>query len=113
MPKPFSHFLALLEEGSLHAELGERLTEMAMKLSDHTQNNSTAKGSLSVTFNLTLERGGVLSVKTDVKTKLPVSSRNPTVLWLDEHNNPVAENPRQQKLPLRSLESGEQKAKAL
>ncbi len=102
--RDFGVFLTHIDDGTLHEDAGRDLQRLAAKLSDHVaQHGGKAKGTLTLTVNLTALANGTVDVVADVKVKEPKAVRARSVFWLTKGNNLSHENPRQQKLPLREV----------
>lgn len=104
-PKLFSQFLDSLEDGELHRELSRTLQEMNNDLGSHAAQNGAAKGELIIKLKFAHDRNGVVEISSDLATKMPKTARSRTVAWLAPSGNLLAENPKQGKLPLRSVDS--------
>jgi hypothetical protein len=99
--RSFGVFLAQFAEGTLNAELSETLREAVKMLEQHASDYGKAKGTLTLTLTLVADRDrDVIAIVPDVKTKLPKSASKAGIFWVKGSGELVAENPRQQKLPL-------------
>lgn len=87
-------------EGTFHAEASEALHELNQKLAAHAYDNAKAKGTLTITLSIEIDREGVVTIDPDCKTKAPKPLRKRGRYWLTAGNNLSPENPKQQKLPL-------------
>lgn len=101
--RSFAVLLQNLGEGTFHAEASEVLHELCKKLQDHAVDFGKAKGTLTVTLAVEIDREGVVTVDPDVKTKAPKPARKRGRYWLTAGGNLSPENPKQQKLPLREV----------
>ena len=103
-PRSFAVMLQSIDEGSLHTELSDSLQKMNGELHDLAVSaGGKAKGTLTLTLNVAVEANGIVSLDSDVKTKVPKPKRARAVFWLTKGNNLSPENPRQQRLPLREV----------
>lgn len=98
--RSFSVLLQNIGEGTFHAELSETLHELNKKLAAHAYDNAKAKGSLTISLAIEVDREGLVTIVPDVKTKAPTPLRKKGRYWLTAGNNLSPENPKQQKLPL-------------
>ncbi len=104
----FAVLVQQIDDGMLHAELSEVVQEISGELSKHAINTGgVAKGSITLTLNLSAKANGTVSVEADVKTKRPKAKRPGSVFWLTAGDNLSPENPRQTKLPLREVPRAE------
>lgn len=98
--RSFALLLQNIGEGTFHAEVSEALHELNVKLAAHAYDNAKAKGTLTMTLSIEVDREGVVTIVPDVKTKAPTPLRKKGRYWLTAGNNLSPENPKQQKLPL-------------
>jgi hypothetical protein len=101
--RSFSKLLEGLGEGAFHAETSETLHKLTETLFRHAVDFSKAKGTLTMTLSIEVDRDGVVSIDPDVKTKAPKPARTKGRYWLTATGDLARENPRQQKLPLREV----------
>lgn len=102
--RTFQAFVASVEDGELHKDLSEQLSDIVAALEKHQRDvGGKPTAALALTFNFKLE-GGLLEIQCDFKTKLPKTSRAKSIFWTTPENNLSRRNPRQQELPLRSVE---------
>lgn len=105
-PRSFAVFLANLAEGDANKELSEALDELSRKLqADALDRNGVSKGSLSLKLNLAIDPRGLVAVGWDTATREPKPSRTGGVMYIDKDGHMTAENPRQQKLAFRDVNS--------
>jgi hypothetical protein len=102
-PRLFAQFLDQLENGELHRELSAKLQEMNNDLGAHAGQNGAAKGEMILKLKFAHDRNGVVEVTTDLSIKMPKTARARSVAWLAPSGNLLPENPKQTKLPLRSV----------
>lgn len=101
----FSRFVAMLGDGEAHDQLTEILDRVTKAirvraLADHTK----VKGEITLKIKLVSDQKLVVDASYDVTFKEPKAPRPTAVLWLNHHGTITAEDPRQQKLPLRVVE---------
>lgn len=101
--RTFGAFIGAVEYGKLHGELTEALRTLNKTLCDHAAEfGGKAKGSLSLTIDLTLN-GGLFEISADYKTKLPKAKRDRSVMWTTPNGDFAVSDPRQPRLPLRDV----------
>lgn len=88
-------WLNMIEDGQFSADLQAGLAELALTLGDQAVvTGKRAKGKVTITVDLTNENGYFNAVaKFAIKT--PELPRKPTLLWTDEHNRFMRNQPRQ------------------
>ena len=98
----FKQALALLRHGAAEDEVNDLLTQCLQATND------TGKQS-TLTIKLTIKPNGhgVVKVLEDIKATIPKYDREATVLFTDKNNQLVREDPRQQRLDLRQLETNQ------
>lgn len=97
--RPFLDTLIALRFGKLHDELTEALNELTNACTE------TGKGgTLTLSIKLKPGRAGQVEILDDVKTKLPSFERGSTLMFSTPDGNLQRDDPRQQKLELRSVE---------
>jgi hypothetical protein len=109
-PRLFAQVLDQLEDGELHRELSQKLQEMNNELGSHAAQNGAAKGELILKLKFAHDRNGVVEVTSDLAIKMPKTARARSVAWLAPSGNLLPENPKQTKLPLRSVGEGTERA---
>jgi len=78
---------------------GERFSDLIKAVTD------TGKaGALTLKIEVKPSTAGALAVKGDVTAKMPKGLPAESLLWATPDGNLVADDPRQQKLPLRAIE---------
>jgi len=96
--RSFAHLLQALDEGAVHGDASEELHKLNTALRKHAESFTMAKGSITLTLNLTCERGGTVDVSADIKIKAPRASRAKTILWMTPGGHLSTSNPRQLEL---------------
>lgn len=91
--------LRALRHGQAEIELNEALTEAVQRARD-TGKNATV--SISITIK-PKGASGQYFLTDDIKCKLPVFPKEPTILFGTPEGNLLRDDPHQQKLPLREL----------
>lgn len=104
-PRGFGPFLSRVDDGRVYDDLGEQLQKLMGELDQYAQSFGKAKGELSIALKFSVEANGVVGVTAEIKAKSPKVTRPKSIFWLTKGNNLSAENPRQQKLPLREVPS--------
>lgn len=104
-PKLFSQVLDTLEDGELHRELSRTVQDMNNDLGAIAAAGGTAKGELTIKLKFSHDRNGTVQIASDIATKMPKATRQKSMFWLLPSGNLSGENPRQTKLPLRSVEA--------
>lgn len=100
----FAALLTKIDDGSLHAELGEEMRRVARELADYCgTHHCKARGSLTIVLNLTADTDNTVSIVGDVKSKVPKTVRARTITWIDPKGNLVLSNPRQLDLGVREV----------
>jgi len=99
----FSQFVANLDEGSLHHDLSEALTEIVAKLNDARQ-GGTNKPKAGMTIKLAFQLDGqTIDVIGDFDVKTPKIKRERSVFWTTSKNRLSRNNPKQQNLPFKDV----------
>lgn len=102
----FSVVLGQIGEGDLVEELSEGLHELVAFLKGHTETyHRDAKGSLTLVLAVNALGNGTITIAGDVKIKKPVKKRAGSTFFLTPGANLTLENPKQQKLPLREVQT--------
>jgi hypothetical protein len=111
--RSFSTLVTSLEDGALHAEITDEMKTLIADLQNHAaENGGKPKGKLVLTIDLKFA-DGVFDVQSDFKITAPKTTRRRTVLWSTPDNNLSRANPRQQELPLRTIDMGSSTIKAV
>ncbi len=100
MSRPFPEVLRDLAGGEIAADLDKRLAECVEAVLAH-------HGVAQLTLTLKVKPNSQHTVEIDpaIKTKLPEPARARTMMFVDEHFGLRREDPRQQKLELRQVET--------
>lgn len=94
----FNQFLAMLEDGALHADLSEALRDINAEMNNHAQAyGRKAKGKMTITIDFLLDKG-VFDIQADFKATLPKDKRPRSVAWSTPGNNFTPNNPKQMQL---------------
>jgi hypothetical protein len=101
--RSFSVLLASLEDGALHGDLSQELLDLNRKLVNHAEHYGKSKGKLTLTLQLSCERGGMVRVDSEVAVKPPKALRAPSMRWITNQCNLTAKNPRQLELGVREV----------
>jgi hypothetical protein len=100
-----------IDNGATMAEFAAALHELTTAVREVGKG-----GEVSLTISIAPATKGdtdVVMVKSKVKTKVPESSRRQTVFYLDDDNQLVRNDPKQQTLPLRIVDIQPQEPKGL
>lgn len=94
-------------------EIGAELQKLVRRLRGHAQFHATAKGTLTVTFNFTMDNRDQLETKYDIKVKEPKRVRPKSTHWVNGTTGELTiEDPRQLKLKPRGVPSAKTKSLA-
>ncbi len=105
--RSFSVFLRQLEDAEL--DLTEELHLLLLKLRRHAQNNTTAKGKLTLELFLMVDARDQVETRYAIKIKEPPKPTAKSVHWIDPKGALTIEDPRQQKLNLKAVPKSKQK----
>lgn len=109
----FSSFVQNLDDGGLHHDLTDALTEVVAKLNDARQaGDSKPKAELSIKLKFALD-GQTIDVTGDFQTKLPKVKRERSVFWTTAKNRLSRSNPKQQSLPFKSVTDRDEEVRAV
>lgn len=97
--KPFDETLKDIEFGHLSRELAEIQQEVVKAVSE-----TNKAGEITIKLTFKPEGSGQLTIKADVKKKIPQLPRGTSLFFMTPEGNIQREDPRQQKLPLKSVE---------
>lgn len=102
----FQQFVAAVEDGELHRDLSDQLVEIVAALENHVRDvGGKPVATLDIKLSFKLD-DGLIEVRADYKAKMPKTSRAKSIFWATPENHLSRRNPRQQELPLRSVEDG-------
>lgn len=112
-PKSFADTLRMIENGEFVEAAADALRDMNALLSEHAATNGKAKGKLTLTFEISHEKGLVVVIP-EIVVKVPKIKRAPTALFLTPGNNLSRSDPRQMEISavrpiIRSAASAEDK----
>lgn len=97
-----SQLIGALEEGQFNADASSKLEDIVRLLNDALHLDRKVSAKLTVTVNLTADRG-VIEVTGDIKTKLPPDVRRRTMLYVANARFLSKRDPKQGELGLRTL----------
>ena len=92
--RPFTEVLRELGEGSTESELSEALWDLVQRVQD-----TTKSGSLTLTLAVGFDGYGRLTIKDEVKLKLPEFNRPATSFFVDKTGNASRRDPNQPVIP--------------
>lgn len=100
----FLTFLGTFEHGELVMRLTTELEDVvaAMEQVDQDFGIRESKGSLDISIKLSRKKGHY-EVTIEHKSKKPKGPAAQEIMWANEGNSLVADNPRQQKLPFTEI----------
>ena len=110
-PAPQNAFVTLAEgceSGALLDELSDRTRELIASLHQQTHlRGGTAKGALTLSFELRLDPAGILDVRANVAVKEPKAERERSIFYRLPDNSLSPNNPRQltMDLPPRAVDT--------
>ena len=97
-----SQLIGALEEGQFNADASSKLEDIVRLLNDALHLDRKVSAKLTVTVNLTADRG-VIEVTGDIKTKPPPDVRRRTMLYVANARFLSKRDPKQGELGLRTL----------
>ena len=92
--RPFTDVLRELGEGATESELSEALWDLIQRVQD-----TTKAGSLTLTLAVGFDGYGRLTIKDEVKLKLPEFNRPTTAFFVDKTGNASRRDPNQPTIP--------------
>jgi hypothetical protein len=107
-PNAFVPLVEGCESGLLLDELSDRTRELIDALYQHTQlRGGTAKGTLTLSFEIRCDHQGLLDVRANVATKEPKAERERSIFYRLPDNSLSANNPKQltMDLPPRAVDA--------
>lgn len=110
--RSFSHLIATVGDGDLHADLSDAMNRLTRILKATAQErDSSASGRIVLTLDIEVDKKGVAEVEGSYTVKEPRARRHTVrALYVTAGGNLTAEDPRQQKLPMRSIATGTSEA---
>lgn len=95
-PPAFQTLLFACEDGTLLAELDERLQDLVATMhQEQVARGGKPRGALSISFAFTLDHTGIMEVAADVKVKEPKTERSRTIFYRLNDNSLSPNNPKQ------------------
>ena len=105
--RSFGQFLSAVQEGDLHGDLSGELQDVVATLNEiRATDGGTPKARITLTFDLALDKHGLVEVTADYAVKTPKAARSKTTFWTTADNNLTRRNPRQMELGLRDATPG-------
>lgn len=98
MARPFADVLRDLSGGQTYEELGSRLTEIVQAVMEHRKG-----GELVIKLKVKPNGESSVMITDEIKSKVPEGARGETLFFATMGGSLVREDPRQEKLPLRSV----------
>ncbi len=109
----FSSFVQNLDDGGLHHDLTDALTEVVAALNDaRAAGDGKPKASMAIKLSFALD-GQTIDVTGDFTTKLPKVKRERSVFWTTAKNRLSRSNPKQQALPFKSVDRTDDEVRAV
>lgn len=106
--RPFIDTLREVEFGHLLDELSDAQKEVVDAVS-----STNKAGTITITLSYKPEGSGQLTIKADIKKKVPTLARGTSLFFMTPEGNLQREDPRQQKLPLKSVDTPPQELKSV
>lgn len=100
MIRPITDTLRLLDGGAFLDSASDKLNELVRRVDECGRS-----GKLTITLDIKRARAGAVNITPAVTTKLPEIKPDPSLLWVTVEGNLSPENPSQQKLDLRTVDS--------
>lgn len=98
--RPITDTLRMIDAGVFVDIASDKLNQLIKRVED------TGKaGKLTITLDIKPARPGALNIVPTVVAKAPEPKADPTLLWVTPEGNLTVENPNQQKLDLRQVET--------
>lgn len=98
--RPFIDTLRDVEFGALLDELSDVQKEVVAAVSD-----TRKAGKITIELEYKSEGDGQLAIKTNIKKKVPTYPRGTSIFFITPERNLTRQDPRQQSLPLRNVET--------
>jgi hypothetical protein len=99
----FGRFLATLEHGDAERDLSRILHETNKRLDGIALDHITAKAEITVKISFLARADGQTEVKVKPSVKINEPARATSIRWLTPGGNLIESDPRQEKLPLRTV----------
>lgn len=99
--RPITDTLRLLDGGAFIDACSDQLAEL-VKAVEETKKT----GKLTITLDLKAVGNGAVQITPKVNTAVPEPKPDTTLLWATVEGNLVVDNPHQQKLDLRQVDTG-------
>lgn len=98
--RPITDTLRMIDNGVFIDISSDKLNQVIKRVDE------TGKaGKLTITLDIKPARAGAMNIVPNVTAKLPEAKADPTLLWITPDFNLTAENPNQQKLDLRQVDT--------
>ena len=102
--RSFTRFMDLLDDGRAVPVISQQLQKLLVELKEQAEKNNTDKrGLLVLKLAFEVNEVGQVDVVYQCDTKAPTEKHGRSVYWLTEGANITADNPKQQRLPLRDV----------
>lgn len=100
MSRPITHALRMLDGGAFLDIAGDKLAALVKSIED-----TGKSGTLTIKLELKRVGGGAIQITPHISCKTPEAKPEATLLWATVEGNLTVENPSQQKLDLRSVDT--------
>lgn len=98
----FDELITETDSGALNQEATRLLRDLVDRLNEHAQQNSKAKGELTLKVKFEATANGRVEITSDVTGKFPAPPRARETRWIGPKGTLLASDPRQEALPLRT-----------
>ncbi len=98
--RPITDTLRLLDGGVFLDIASDKMNELVKRVDE-----TGRSGKLTITLDLKRAREGAVNITPSVTTKVPEVKADPSLLWVTVEGNLTVENPSQQKLDLRTVDT--------
>jgi hypothetical protein len=98
--RPITDTLRMIDSGAFVDIASEKLNQLIKRVDD-----TGKSGKLTITLDIKPARAGAMNIVPNVLAKLPEAKADPTLLWITPEFNFSTENPNQQKLDLRQVDT--------
>lgn len=98
----FDELVNEIDSGALNAEASALLRDLVERLNAHAQQNSKAKGELTLKIKFDATSNGRVEITGEATGKFPAPPRTRETRWIGPKGDLLAADPRQEALPLRT-----------
>jgi hypothetical protein len=101
----FDELITGHDSGTLNTELTREMRELIESLSERAQQTGTAKGEICLKLTFEAIGGGRIQISSGTTIKRPGPPRTSETRWIGNSGTIAAEDPRQTKLPLKTVKN--------